>query len=115
MKHRLSPLLEDADRALLEEVLAGRETGAPLPDAFGCLLRLREQGIARALSTLNTTLSAFRPQIEDGTPHRRLCRLLQQGLGVLTPRELHFSPSLPEPDRAAARLLIQIQSQTEKE
>ena len=112
---RLSPLLEDADRALLEEVLAGRETGAPLPDAFGRLLRLREQGIARALSTLNTTLSAFRPQIEDGTPHRRLCRLLQQGLGVLTPRELHFSPSLPEPDRAAARLLIQIQSQTEKE
>ena len=112
---RLSSLLEDADRALLEEVLAGRETGEPLPDAFGRLLRLREQGIARALSTLNTTLSAFRPQIEDGIPHRRLCRLLQQGLGVLTPRELHFSPSLPEPDRAAARLLIQIQSQTEKE
>lgn len=112
---RLSPLLEDADRALLEEVLAGRETGESLPDAFGRLLRLREQGIARALSTLNMTLSAFRPRVGDDTPHRRLCRLLQQGLGVLTPRELHFSPSLPEPDRAAARLLIQIQSQTEKE
>ena len=112
---RLLPLLEDVDRALLEKVLAGEETGEPLPDAFGRLLRLREQGVARALSTLNTVLSVFRPPVADGTPNRRLCRLLQQGLGVLTPRELHFSPSLPEPDRAAARLLIQIQSQTEKE
>ena len=112
---RLLPLLEDADRALLEAVLAGEETGEPLPDAFGRLLRLREQGVARALSTLNAALSAFRPPVADGAPHRRLCRLLQQGLGVLTPRELHFSPSLHEPDRAAARLLIQIQSQTEKE
>ena len=112
---RLLPLLEDADRALLEKVLAGEETGAPLPDAFGRLLRLREQGVARALSTLNAALSAFRPPVAEAASHRRLCRLLQQGLGVLTPRELHFSPSLPEPDRAAARLLIQIQSQTEKE
>lgn len=112
---RLLPLLEDADQALLEKVLAGEETGEPLPDAFGRLLRLREQGVARALSTLNAALSAFRPPVAEAASHRRLCRLLQQGLGVLTPRELHFSPSLPEPDRAAARLLIQIQSQTEKE
>ena len=112
----LPPLLEtEGDRAVLSAVLGGEDTGEPLPDAYGRLLRLRDQGIAQSLSALNAALSAFLPPVEEGTPHRRLCLLLRQGLAALSPRELRFVPVLSEPDRAAARLISEIQRRTEKE
>ena len=113
---RLPPMLEtEEDRAVLEALLAGEETGTPLPDAYGRLLRLREQGVAQALSALNAALNAFRPPIPEETACLRLCALLRQGFAALAPRELRFSPPLTEPDRAAARLISEIQCRKEKE
>ena len=113
---RLAPLLETAeDQKVLAAMLAGEETGQILPDAYGRLLRLRDQGIAQALSALNAALTAFRPPVSREASHPRLCALLRQGIAALAPRELRFSPSVSEPDRAAARLIDEIQRQTEKE
>ena len=112
---RLLPLLEEGDRAVLAAVLEGEETGEILPDCYGRLLRLRDQGIAQALSALNAALTAFRPPVSKEASHPRLCALLRQGIAALAPRELRFSPSVSEPDRAAARLIREIQRQTEKE